>query len=105
MEIVEIDVDELEELMATGAHVVDVRETDEFETARIPGVTLIPLSEFESRVDEIPKDTTTYFVCAKGGRSLKAAEFAKATLGIDAINVAGGTSGWLAAGKPYETGR
>jgi rhodanese-related sulfurtransferase len=105
VDITEIDVDELERRLAQGAHVVDVREPDEFETARIPGVLLIPLSDFESRLEEIPTDETTYFVCAKGGRSMRAAEFAAARLSIHAVNVAGGTNGWLAAGKPFETGR
>jgi rhodanese-related sulfurtransferase len=105
VDIAEIDIDELEQLLTKGAQVVDVRESDEFEAVRIPGVTLIPLSEFEARIAEVPTDSITYFVCAKGGRSLKAAEFATARLGIEAVNVAGGTDGWVAAGKPVESGR
>ncbi len=104
MDIPEIDIDELEAKLSAGAPVVDVREPDEYETARIPGVRPIPLSEFEERVDELKGHPTTYFVCAKGGRSLKAAEFAAARLGIEAVNVAGGTDAWLEAGKPHEQG-
>jgi rhodanese-related sulfurtransferase len=44
-----------------------------------------------------------YVICAKGGRSLRAAEFYRAQ-GIDAVNVAGGTTAWVDAGQPVDTG-
>ncbi len=42
-------------------------------------------------------------ICARGGRSAKAAEHYR-SLGIDAVNVAGGTLAWIDAGLPTDSG-
>ncbi|RZK84066.1 MAG: rhodanese-like domain-containing protein, partial [Rhodococcus sp. (in: high G+C Gram-positive bacteria)] len=86
-----------------GAPVIDVREADEYAQARVPGVTLIPLSEFVARVDEIPEAEVVYVICGVGGRSLQAAEYLNAR-GINAVSVAGGTSAWMQSGRPVESG-
>lgn len=99
----EIDVTELEAVLATGAPLVDVREADEFAEARVPGAILIPLSEFVARVDEVPADGTVYVICAAGGRSAQAAQYLEAG-GVDAVNVAGGTMAWLQSGRAVESG-
>ncbi len=78
-------------------------EPDEFEQARVPGALPIPLGEVPARVEEVPGDGTVYLICAKGGRSLAAAEFLR-TRGIDAVNVLGGTEAWVVGGFPVETG-
>ena len=103
MDVPEIDVDELEQRLAEGAALVDVREPDEFDEVRVPGALPLPLAEVPSRVDEIPNDATVYMICAKGGRSLAAAEFLRAR-GVDAVNVFGGTEAWIVGGFPVETG-
>jgi rhodanese-related sulfurtransferase len=54
-------------------------------------------------LDGVPRDGAVYVICAKGGRSLKAAEFYRAQ-GIDAVNVAGGTTAWIETGEPVSTG-
>lgn len=99
----EVDVDELERVLDGGALVVDVREVEEHTEARIAGVRLIPLDTVPDEADSLPTDAPVYIVCARGGRSHKAAEYLRGR-GIDAINVAGGTLGWIEAGKPVETG-
>ena len=72
-------------------------EPDEIAQARVPGAVLIPLGEVASRLAEVPTDGTVYVICARGGRSAKAVEHYRAN-GIDAVNVAGGTLGWIDAG-------
>ncbi|QCQ92100.1 rhodanese-like domain-containing protein [Rhodococcus sp. SGAir0479] len=99
----EIDVTELEAVLATGAPLVDVREADEFADVRVPGAVSIPLSEFVARVDEVPADDTVYVICAAGGRSAQAAQYLEAR-GVDAVNVAGGTMAWLQSGRAVESG-
>jgi len=99
----EIDVDGLEAQRAAGAVVIDVRETDELEEARVPGVVHLPLGEVVARVGEVPTDQTVYVICRSGGRSAQAVEFMLGQ-GIDAVNVAGGTLAWMAAGKETESG-
>jgi len=101
-EVPQIDVHELAARRAEGAPLIDVREPDEFATARVPGAVLIPLGEVVERSEEVPADGAVYVICARGGRSAKAVEHLR-SLGIDAVNVAGGTLGWIDAGMAVDT--
>lgn len=101
-DVPEIDVQQLAERRAAGAPLIDVREDDEYAAARVPGARHIPLGEVPERTDEVPRDETVYVICARGGRSAKAVEHYR-SLGIEAINVAGGTLGWIDAGLPTES--
>ncbi|GAA4482577.1 rhodanese-like domain-containing protein [Rhodococcus olei] len=99
----QVDVTGLEEALAAGAPLIDVREADEFAQARVPGAVLVPLSEFTARLDDIPSADTVYVICAMGGRSAQAANYLNAT-GVNAVNVAGGTDAWIASGRPVDSG-
>jgi rhodanese-related sulfurtransferase len=103
MSIPEVSVDELAELLSGGARLIDVREPSEFAEARVPGAVLVPLSSVSDRLDEFRGDGTTYVICARGGRSMRACEVA-ADAGVDVANVAGGTLGWIAAGHAVDAG-
>lgn len=103
MDVPEIDVAELARVRADGAPLIDVREPDEYTAAHVPGATLIPLATVPDDVAQVPTAGTVYVICAKGGRSMRAAEFYRAQ-GIDAVNVAGGTTAWVDAGEPVSTG-
>ncbi len=103
MEIPEIDVDGLATKIEAGHPVYDVRQPDEYEEAHVPGVTLVPLDQVPDRADEFPGEGEVYVICRSGGRSAKAVEFLRSR-GVDAVNVAGGTSAWIESGKPVETG-
>ncbi len=94
----EIDLSELERLLATGAVLVDVREDDEYADGHVAGALHIALSTIPERVSEIPSSGPIYVICALGGRSARAAEFLRSQ-GLDAINVAGGTNGWIDSGR------
>jgi rhodanese-related sulfurtransferase len=103
MSVPEIEIDELLRLRDAGIELVDVRQPDEFERARVPGARLIPLAEVGERLDEVPRDRTVYVICGSGPRSARAVEHLRSN-GIDAVNVAGGTRAWIDAGHPIETG-
>ena len=103
MDIPAIDVTELAALLETGVPLIDVREDDEYAEVRVPGAVLIPLGEIPDRVAEVPSGETVYVICAKGGRSAKAVEHLRQQ-GLDAVNVAGGTLGWIDAGFPTDHG-
>ena len=62
---------------------------------------LIPLGEIVERIDEVPTDGTVYVICGTGPRSAKAVEHYR-SLGIDAVNVAGGTRAWIDVGLPID---
>ncbi|MEX1218518.1 MAG: rhodanese-like domain-containing protein [Acidimicrobiales bacterium] len=99
----EVDVLTFESLLANGVVLVDVREEDEFADGHIGGALPIPLSLIPDRFSEIPSGCPVYVICALGGRSARAAEFLRGQ-GIDAINVAGGTQGWIDSGLPVVRG-
>ncbi|MDZ7615044.1 MAG: rhodanese-like domain-containing protein [Flavobacteriaceae bacterium] len=56
-----------------GALLIDVREKDEVNDLAydVPNSINIPLSEFEERFNEIPKDKPVVMVCKGGSRSLQ----------------------------------
>jgi rhodanese-related sulfurtransferase len=104
MAVPEIDVAELARLRTEGdITLVDVRQPDEYEEARVPGTVLIPLAEVPERFDEVANEGTVYVICARGARSMQAADFL-AGQGYDPVNVAGGTLAWIDAGYETESG-
>ena len=103
MPVPEIDVHELAQLRQAGVALLDVRNPDEWEDVRVPGAPLIPLGELGERVDDVPPGEPLYVICAGGGRSARAAEFLRG-VGVDAVNVAGGTRAWVEAGYPTDSG-
>ena len=105
-EVPEIDIDELERRRAAGAAVFDVREPDEHAEVRIPGAVLVPLASVPDAVEQFRAAAATQavcVVCAVGGRSGQAVEYLR-SVGVDAVNVAGGTNAWHQSGRPVETG-
>jgi rhodanese-related sulfurtransferase len=104
MAIPEIDVDALAALREhSDVRLIDVREPDEYETARVPGAVSVPLATVPEHVDRFRGDGPTYVICQAGGRSLRACEFV-AEHGIDVVNVAGGTGAWIASGRDVDSG-
>ncbi len=83
---------------------VDVRESNEFASVRIPGAVLMPLSEFQASYHRLPKDRPLFLHCAVGKRSLVAAELLKRNGYEDVANVEGGIIAWQKAGHPTRQG-
>ena len=81
----------------------DVREPHEYVDGHVGSAITIPLQSVPDQVDRFPTDQPVYVICQAGGRSLRAAAFLREQ-GVDAINVNGGTGGWIAAGYPVVTG-
>ena len=86
------------------ALIVDVRERNEFEAERAPNVSLVPLSEFVARHEELPKDRPLLMICAAGSRSASATGFLLQRGWQDVRNVTGGMMAWSAAGLPTTSG-
>jgi rhodanese-related sulfurtransferase len=99
----EIDLTAFAAAQSDGAFVVDVREPGEYVQGHVPGAKLVPLAQVLSRADELPKTEPVYVVCASGNRSKTATDWLRGR-GLDAISVAGGTSGWIAQGRPVVQG-
>ncbi|MFZ1073963.1 MAG: rhodanese-like domain-containing protein, partial [Verrucomicrobiia bacterium] len=77
-----------------GIKVVDVREPDEYDIAKVRGVPLLPLSELQSRFTELDPNTQYYLHCKGGVRSLKAVNFLKQQGFKYVKSVKGGISAW-----------
>ncbi len=94
----EVSIDQLQQSLAEGAILIDVREDSEYQSGHVPGAKHIPLGSLGERLNEIPKDQEIWVICQSGGRSMKAAN-ALEDLGYSAVSVAGGTGAWIQAGK------
>jgi len=93
----EITASELNERMSTDPSIrlIDVREPHEYEIARIPGATLIPLAQVVSRLSEIDPAYTNVIQCKGGVRSAKAIVALKeAGYSGKLINLKGGITAW-----------
>lgn len=89
----QVYVQNVRELVESGAYIIDVREDDEYEAGHIKGAKSIPLSEIRDRLDEIPTDRPVYLHCRSAQRSYNAC-LALQHLGFDNIyNVSGGFMG------------
>ena len=107
MAISEISVDELAAAIdaggVDGVRLFDVREVDEYEEGHVGGARLVVLGTVPDNVDAFRGDGPTYVICKSGGRSMRACEFLDGE-GLDVINIAGGTMGWMSSGRPVVSG-
>lgn len=80
------------------AIIVDVRSPQEFAAVHIPGARNIPAPDLRQRHTDLPKDKTIAVICSTGIRSSLAASILQRHGFKDVRNVAGGMTGYLAAG-------
>jgi adenylyltransferase/sulfurtransferase len=93
----EVTVQEMKNALAEperGIKVIDVREPNEYQIARINGVALIPLGELPNRFTELDPNQQIYVHCKSGVRSLKAVQFLKGQGFKRVKSVKGGISAW-----------
>jgi rhodanese-related sulfurtransferase/transcriptional regulator with XRE-family HTH domain len=96
-----LDVREAEALLAAGGvDVVDVREPNEWATGHLPGARLVPLGTLRSDPASASLRDKVLFVCARGPRSMNAAQLAESRGIGDVYSLDGGTMAWAAAGLP-----
>ncbi|MEA5627901.1 molybdopterin-synthase adenylyltransferase MoeB [Nostoc sp. UHCC 0251] len=101
MEMQEMTVKDLKELLDSGAKdfvLLDVRNPNEYDIAKIPGSVLVPLPDIENgngvaKVKEILNGHRLIAHCKMGGRSAKALGILKEA-GIVGTNVKGGITAW-----------
>ena len=100
----EIDVETVYDLKdREDVFVIDVREQYEYDEKHIPNVTLLPMSEIQSRLDEIPSDKEVIVTCRSGNRSGQVTQFLNQN-GYDNVhNMQGGIIAWEEAGYRVES--
>ncbi|KQB13192.1 rhodanese-related sulfurtransferase [Rhodobacter capsulatus] len=91
-----------QKLLAGGALLIDVREAEEVAACGFAGCAAmtIPLSQFEARFAEIPRDREVILACASGDRSLKATYFLMYQGYAKVTNMKHGLARWVARGFP-----
>ncbi len=93
----EITAREMKERLDRGEEIqiIDVREPNEYEIARIPNSKLIPLGQVVNRLSEIDPRRETIVHCKMGGRSGKAIDaLRKAGFSGPLTNLKGGITAW-----------
>jgi sulfur-carrier protein adenylyltransferase/sulfurtransferase len=99
--LAEMTVTELKQLIDSGANdfvLIDVRNPNEYEIAKIPGSILIPLPDIEQGkgIDQVKAALNGHRLiahCKMGGRSAKALAILQEA-GIEGTNVKGGIQAW-----------
>jgi rhodanese-related sulfurtransferase len=88
---------------AGDAIIIDVREAHEHAQAHVPGIPLIPMSEIQQRLADVPEGQLI-IMCRVGGRSAQVAYWLEG-LGDygEVANLDGGITGWVNDGLPVET--
>jgi len=91
-----IDAVELKQKIDRGDKFVllDVREPNEYQIARIPGSILIPLGDLPKRLNELDKSADIVAQCKSGGRSQKAVDLLKQNGYQNVRNMTGGITAW-----------
>ncbi|MFT5459837.1 MAG: thioredoxin 1 [Myxococcota bacterium] len=98
------DLDAFKVALDGGAPVVDVRTPQEFAAGHVPGAVNKPLGSFgadDPWISGLDHAAPLYVICQSGGRSARAADELSAA-GLHAVNVLGGTGGWVQRGWPVE---
>ena len=74
---------------------IDVREADEWATAKIPKAELIPLSQFQQlATQELSPEEDIVLYCHHGVRSARAQGYLKAQGYPNVLNLTGGIDAW-----------
>lgn len=91
-------------LIGEGALLVDVRERAEVDQLAfdVADIAVMPLSEFEQRFAELPRDRELVLVCQSGPRSLKATYFLMYQGYTRVANLEGGIFKWASKGFPIK---
>jgi len=93
----EVSLQEMKKALDTpslGIQVIDVREPDEQQIARIAGVPLVPLSTLPQRFTDLDPNVQYYIHCKSGVRSMKALRFLREQGFKYVKSVKGGINGW-----------
>jgi rhodanese-related sulfurtransferase len=95
---------ELDDAVAGGAAVLDVRSPGEHRRGAIPGAVLVPLDELRDRLDEVPRDVPLVVCCAVGVRGHTAVQLLRQHGFADVRNLDGGYATWVMGTRPHVHG-
>ena len=99
-EITPAELSELLERAGGSVQVLDVREPWEWEIARLPQATLLPLGELAGRLGEVDPRAEIVTVCHHGARSAQAGTLLRAAGFSRVRSLSGGIDGWARDVEP-----
>lgn len=79
----------VQEKIAAGAKIIDVRSPGEFSSGSYPKAKNIPLDSLAGRLGELAKDQPLIVFCASGSRSAQAARLLRKAGFADVVNAGG----------------
>lgn len=85
------------ELIGSGAQLVDVRETSEWNAGRAPQAVHMPPAQLQNKLNRLKKGKEVVVVCRSGNRS-RAMTSALRKQGYEAYNLSGGMRAWQSVG-------
>lgn len=105
MSIKSMEVDQLQKLIEEGQDflLVDCREQGEWDSGHIPQAKLLPMSEIESRYEELDKNKQIIVQCRSGKRSMNVCCFLEEKGYQDLTNLEGGILAWQEEGLDVTT--
>lgn len=89
-------------MIESGALLVDVRERGEIDQVSydVENILVLPLSEAQARLEELPPDRDIVWACRTGNRSNQIGQALYGHGLTRAVNLSGGIVGWAQAGLP-----
>jgi molybdopterin/thiamine biosynthesis adenylyltransferase/rhodanese-related sulfurtransferase len=105
-DVPEVDPSEVNELLHEGVRVIDVRETEELASGKLPGASHVPRGYLETRIEGIVPDRSERIIlyCASGNRSVLAANTLVRDLGYEHVeSMVGGITLWKDRGYEVDT--
>jgi rhodanese-related sulfurtransferase len=98
----DISVQDAHELVSEGALLLDVRTQEEWDEGHVSEAVLIPLSELDDRIDEVPNGGQIIVMCNSGNRSLEGRDILLDAGFEDVVSMKGGIKEWVKAGFEVE---
>lgn len=100
--ITNVTADEVYKMLSSNKDyfILDVRSKEEFDSGHIEGAYLIPVSELENRLTELPQDKPIIVYCRSGSRSTSAANILLGKGFKEIFNMTGGITEWQSKGFP-----
>ncbi len=86
-----------------GAYILDVREFDEWEAGHTPGAHHVPMMTIPAHIADVPTDEQVGVLCRHGNRSAQVVGFLASRGLNNLVNLDGGITEWVAAGRPIVT--
>lgn len=86
--------------LPASAHIIDVREQDEWAAGHAPDARHVPMHDIPARLGEIPTEGDVVIACRVGARSAQVTAYLVAQGHANVSNLAGGMLAWEAAGRP-----